>query len=451
MKSKISFLFSVLAIASIASAQSYNSALLTPVSPYNSLVQNVVRSWNEKYVVTFHSNPDVMFSCTDYSNFSGTYNPLCFASNGYHSDALPSNYMVEDVRIMDDTAWFCGLVEHGTPQRPDLYGLVGWFDLNNFISGIFEPHFIELPFSAGLYRMAVYRDRGQCKAVCIGYDKTTMEKNQVVEIDNVATSTSCNCHTLPNTSGITEICDDILYTGTNVVVIGRAVSSTYTTYCVRVADNPSSISSTQFNKLVVFIPSTNELNGVPKATHLGNGDIAMIYDRFDGANFTSRLRVIKTSSFPPSNAYSQEFVIYKDSEASDMVYHKKSNKLVVLQPNQNFYSYLPQFTFLEPYNTSPYSADITHFYSNYHFNSMDLYKKDNIVAVSADATYLQYIPILDNSGCPFNDPIMVNPILNNSELFLTRSVPTSLYVYTPYFFSKRTYGMRWECDCCNGF
>ena len=87
----------------------------------------------------FIDNGKSAFVCSDFSGYFGTYSSIGFNASAQYTDPLPNDCHVLDFRILNDYVFFCG--ERKASSNPDVYnGIVGYFDLNQFLLGDFQPN-----------------------------------------------------------------------------------------------------------------------------------------------------------------------------------------------------------------------------------------------------------------------------------------------------------------------
>lgn len=276
----------------------YNSAVLKT----HASDQTIVRSWNDQKVVTcYKTNGSPFFACSDVSGFMGIYSFSGFSANTFYSDPLTPNYSIRDMKIANDTVFFCGSVQVST-QPLTFHGIVGFFDLNDFEHGNFLPVIHEIPDASILNKLVVYKNQGYHKVVTIGYDPTAADNSILQEIDNIALpNPSCNLHTiLLNTQQLNEI----LFTGNSVVLTGTTTTNYIRNPFVWVLDNPADLSqSSSYNNFYYWNSGTgiSEANGNTYATYLQNGLIAVsyVYVETSPLSYHTRLRIIDVNASTP--------------------------------------------------------------------------------------------------------------------------------------------------------
>lgn len=427
----------------------YNSAVLKT----HASTQTIVRNWNNQKVVTcYNTNGSPFFACSDVSGFLGIYSSGGFSANTFYSDSLPTNYSIQDMRIEDDTVFFCGSVQVSS-QPMVFHGIVGFFDLNDFEHGNFHPVIHEIPDASYLTKLVVYKNQGYHKVVTIGYDTTANSNSILLEINNIALpNPTCNLHTITLNS---QQLNDIIFTGRSVVLTGTTTINYIRYPFVWILDNPANLSlSSSYNIFYYWDSGTgfSEANANTYATYLGNGLIAVSYVYVEPSplSFHTRLRVIDVNASIPQNIKSQEFEIDNKMEPVEMTYSHSTQILTLLQPIDYTYNQNPQFIFLSPFTTSsPYNANLSFFKNSSSYISLDTYNSNNVVSVGENHLYLQKVTNQNNSGCPSttnkkvflirNSQLTPQQIRPNSRTILSTSLNPSLF----------SYPIVWGIDCCS--
>lgn len=208
----------------------------------------------------------------------------------------------------------------------------------------------------------------------------------------------------------------------------------------RVMDDLSSFAASDGNyNFHYFGTMGNEVSNRTASTCLTGDEIAVAYVHPSSGGFLlDRIRVFDFSTpTTPSNTHSQEFVISDGKDdPMEMTYLPNSKVLAILQPLFKSTDYYPKVLFADIYSQYSYSAPVTFFAKSVYYYSLDTYKKDNIVCVGGEKTYLQRYPVSAPNVCPDNLSLKVaisaallntswsnpctnipeNPIINNAPL-----------------------------------
>lgn len=405
MKTKNIFLASILLLPLSLYAQSYNSANMKTTIFNN----DIVRNWNDTYVVSHVTdNGESRFVCSDFSDFDGNPVPFGFNANAFFSDPLPPEYAILDFRILDDYVFFCGTKLISSYPYSSI-GIVGFFDLNLFLQGQFDPQISEIPHNISLRRLTAYRTNGMHKAVAIGTDFSNGSQEIFLEIDGCTDPSPV--FTLHRIANSYEQLDDVIYTGANTTLVGTIFQGINARPMIRVLDNLDDLSlSSEYGTIYYFSLHSEEINARTSSTLLEKGDIAISYVHTGSSpdQFYKRIRIIDTDTpGMPLNFNSQETNIEDKLETREMAYSKKSPKMVLLQDPLVLFIDNSHFFFLEPYSTNDYIGNMCNFLHGDPYFSIDLYNADNIISIGMGRAYLQYIPNQSYLACPENDPIDV--------------------------------------------
>lgn len=427
MKNKclISLLMLILPMA--VCAQSLNHAQLQSSIFSPSDAQLLVRNWDNQQVVAFHDAENgVYFSCTDYSAFFSSYPSMPSTAPAFF-DNIFNDIWVYDMEIVDDIVFFCGY-KSVTSVTPTVYhGVVGWFDLNLFVSGTFAPRIIDVPDAFELLKMVAYKVGSKYKVVAVGYNSnipvfpySLADNSTIVEIDDVTGAPTYYYSIIDRSTGLNEYIHDIVYTGQSVVLVGIVKQFTNPLYHIRIFDNPASLHTSILGDKVFYFTSgvSNEVQGRTYPTLMNDGTIAITYVHHEPSlgTYETWLRVVDTFIPTPSNINSQAFSIDYKYEPIDLAYSKKEETLVLMQHVKYYYNYNPQFVFLKPLYSSSYNANLSHFRTDFTPTSLDIYSKSSFVAVGErNQTYLQAIPTQINY-CPELNDVKVAPIPNSSTV-----------------------------------
>lgn len=447
MKKKY-LLFSLLMVLPMLSwAQSYNSALLKDGFSDEQLI---VRNWNNQYVVSVYSTGNRQyFACSDFSNFVGPYSSGCVYGPAQISDPIRQGFSINDMRILDNKAFFCGYDNISSQV------FVGWFDLPLFMLGNFTPNYVYITGFSSLDKLVVFNHNSDYKIAAIGNDMSPSRHSAVLELDNLISGiTSYTQHVLPGYIN-QERYDNIIFTGNNIVLVG-AINFPYPYfYCfVSVFDDLSNfMMSTNYNNIFYFSSDPTDLHSMKTiSTFMEDEMIAVAFVHSDAATgqFYTRLRLVDVSALTPTNPLAQEFTISNKIEPMDMVYSSDCQKLTLLQPIKYTNTGYPEFIFLEPYNNIPYTAYYTNFTNTPFFVSLDTYNNNNIVSMGENYAYLQYVPWQTNMGCPNSFPKDVNPVLKsdciNYPIVINRPMINTTVFLPP---SSSSYNNTWSAACCS--
>ena len=440
----LSFLFF---LPFFSSAQNYNSAELEFITEQNVLVRN----WNDKDVVSLVYSDGYRFVCTDFYQFLGPYSPSGFVAPTIFSDPLPREYAITDFKILNDTVFFCGSKNLST--IPETFcGIVGYFPLNQFMLGNITPHIFEIPAASYFRRLVVYQHNRVHKVVALGKSFTIADDPVILEIfDILSTLPTFKMYKIEYMP-YEEIYDDVLYTGTKVVLVGTFFQGSNARPIVRISDQPEDIASTTlFDSFYYFSLSSNEINARTRSVVLDDGLIAMSYVHVEtgtSQTFFKRLRVIDTEALPmPLNINSHETQIIDKLETAEMAYSSRLKKLVLLQEPFVAFTDDPLFYYLEPYNNYSYFTDETYFSHGNLYRSIDIYNSDNFVSVGMEKAYLQYIPTHTNLGCPFEAQVRMDRIpdlTTGPASNPPRFIPVTNTLVTPVL---STYAAKWLPVC----
>lgn len=445
------FLILLLALPVNVWSQPNNHAVFSSNFSSQGDVQTLVRNWDDRSVVScYNSGNKWYFSCTDYSPFylfTGAFPPAA-----QYSDAL-TNCGIMDMEILDDKVFFCG-IRKLFPTGGN--GIVGWFDLNLFMSGTFLPTIVDVPCSFELDKMVVYTDAGRPKVVAVGLadvnpNPSFFDNSMIVEINDVTGNPSCNHTIIDWTQNSHEYIYDVIYTGRSVVFVGTINHTSAPQYHIRVMDNPSNLaSSTNGDMIYAFQGDSVEVLGQPHSIFMDDDIITISYVHHDNVydNYFTRLRIVDTHTNPPANVNSQTFAIDYKEEPIDLAYSKNEETLILLQSITNIYNYNPKFAFLKPYYTWGYNADLTHFNNSNVYNSLDIYNKKCFVSVGGEYSYLQYIPTpMNNPTCAELASLKVACINNNPTISIREPLGWTRHplVFNPY--TQNSYNSAWTYMC----
>ncbi len=458
MKKKISFWAVFCLLPAMLWAQNYNSNqsyFSLPTGGYG----KIVRNWDDRSVVEayVYSN-GTQFFLSDFSEFLyGTLNPLGINVNPIDSklSVMLMDCRVNDMKILDDKVFFCG--------RYNGNGVVGWFDINDFYSSPILPklYVFDTPSDClqELKKLVVYRIDEQYKVVAIGYNNihptspfTLHDNSCILEIDDImAAPLSFNYYVIDRKPYPNEYIDDVVFTGDKVVFVGKInYAMPDPVPSIRVMDNLNSFAlSTGFNTLYSF-NYKSEMNGRVKAVATSLDDIcfAYIHPASDGV-YNTQVRMVNIISGVPTNFNLQEIANDGKDEIIDMTYLPKISKLVLLYPFTYTPTADPKYLFLSPYNTVSYNADYTYFTNGVGYMSLDVYEHVNIVSVGENYIYLQYVPTLHNSGCPFIDKTEVYVPDPSPETRILNTPTPILVGYTGVFPTLAVGSFGWDGDCGN--
>lgn len=166
MKTRNLFWALFLSLPCVSPAQTYNSANLKTGMNQHTLVRN----WDDRYVVThFSDNGGSRFTCSNVGGFLGTFSSSGFTSSTRYSDSLPHVYSVSDFRVVDEFAFFCGTMKVSSIHERYI-GIVGYFNLTSFLSGIFQPYILRLQDTKTLDRLTAYQVGSDYNVTAIGFD-----------------------------------------------------------------------------------------------------------------------------------------------------------------------------------------------------------------------------------------------------------------------------------------
>lgn len=453
MKTKNLFLAASLLLAISAMAQiqpyPYNSAILSR-GFLNTEIQTIVRHWDDTYVISYHAGSGGgYFSCSDFSGFWDIFSPSCVNAQAQLSDPLPVEYEVKDMRIFNDNVFFCGLKHDFVGD----IGFVGWFDLNLFMTGNFTPHIQEINNVTLLRKMTVYKNNGPITVVAIGdIISPNSSVNAIVEISDINNNMICSITSVY--SNPFEELNDILYLGNKLVFVGTTTVGYNNFFYTRIVDDTYLASnSTNINNYYYFF-GTNEVNGYTASTSLIDDNFAISYVHcLPDQSFVTRIRVIDINSSNPTNVISQEFPKANKEDPLEMVYSIPNETLALLQPIDYFfypaYYINPQFIFLKPLYTSPYTTYISYFQSSHYYTSLDTYGSPAIVSVADQLAYLQEVTTQNTSGCPFAINWDVYPISNMvaSSIYLPLNFNPCSFVSIDLPLSSHS--ENWNANCCS--
>lgn len=307
------------------------------------------------------------------------------------------------------------------------------------MSGSFTFNSFDLSSSGDvslLDKMVVYANGSAVKVVALGYALQSVDIIRVVEINDIG-STSYTSFSVPSTYN--EFYDNVLYNGNEVVFVGTC-SIPNQCLCFRVMDNLLSFAASDGNyNFHYFGTMGNEVSNRTASTCLTGDEIAVAYVHPSSGGFLlDRIRIFDFSTpTTPSNTYSQEFDISDGKDdPMEMTYLPISKMLAILQPLFKSTDYYPKVLFADIYSQYSYNAPVTFFAQSVYYYSLDTYKKDNIVCVGGEKTYLQRYPVSAPNVCPDNLSLKVaisaallntswsnpctnipeNPIINNAPL-----------------------------------
>ncbi len=444
MKRRKLILLFLLALPAAVWAQTLNNAQLNPLAMPNA-DQKLVRNWDDQWVVSYHVNATgSYFSCTDYSDFYLNYSMP--SSPSYFSVLIPTYYSVMDMEIVDDYLFFCGSKRTGS--YPGTYvdvGIVGWFDLNAFVSGTFDPTIIDVGCVFSIEKMAAYNTPTGYNIAAVGTSSNVPapphflhHNSTILEITDVTAYPSCNYAIIDGNLVSNETIEDVVYTGAYVAFVGVVKSSSTRLYHVRVMDNPASLPASTSGDYIHYFassPSYAEVNGrsLPAVIDKNNLALTYVYHDFTYNTDETRLRIIDLSTSIPTNINSQ--VIPKDQkeEPIDMIYSPSDDALVLLQSFKHLIDDHPQFAFLNPFSTTSYNADLVYFFYGETFNSLNLYNDNSFVSVGSDNnTYLQVITSPTRPLCPELNEVKVSVFPNDNTISSYDPLPWQTCSLTPY-------------------
>lgn len=440
MKKKIIVFVSVLMLPFTLGAQTYNSALLKNASISQYKHQLLVRNWDSRHVVSAYTDGTcIRFACSDHSGFFGPYSAGGFSSNAYYSDTLPRNYSVADMKVLDNVLYFCGTY-HDTVYA---CGYIGYFDLNSLNTGVpfvFEIRHIDSVTL--LNKLVPFYESGNKKVMAIGRNFNGSWDEVIVEVNDITSATTCNYF---HNTNIPELFYDIVYTGNEVVFVGKI--TIYDFLNIRIMDDLSSFSSSVgYSNPYYFNTGTFECNGGVIATHITGSTFATAYVHIDGSYYTKVL-TLDISSGTPVVLHAQQYKLENKPDPIEMTFLPMKKMLAILQPLFTLYStnYDPRLIFIDPYMTSDYTTDYTAFISTQPFQSIDCYRDDNIVTVGKE-TYLQKYPVASSTGCPYVYDHHVEKIPYPSSSTLTRLIPGSSTI-TRFLYPSSSRRGSWGFSC----
>ena len=442
MKKKMSFWAVFCLLPAMLWAQVYNSN-----QSYFSIIPSdgygkIVRNWNDSSVVEAYASPSgTRFFLSDFSKFFyGPFSPAGIIPTppSYQSVVL-TNYRVNDMKILDDMVFFCGY----TGGK----GFVGWFKIQEFTTSPIQPRLYVFDTSSVLLhelkKLVVFKIDGQYKVVAIGYNNihptppfTLHDNSCILEIEDImATPLSFNYYVIDRSLSPYEYIDDVVFTGDKVVFVGKINYATSKAMpSIRVMDKLKSFAlSSGFDTLYSF-NLNSEMNGRVKAVAFNKDDICLAYIHpTPSGDFNTQVRLVSIVSGVPTNFNLQEIANDEKYEIKDMIYLPHISKLVLLYPFIGTPTLDPKYLFLSPYNTVPYNAEYTYFTNGVDYMSLDVYGQDNIVSVGENKIYLQYVPTLLNSGCPFLDKkiVYVPDPSPETKLLNTPTEITLFYNFVP--------------------
>ena len=295
----------------------------------------IIRSVGNDSLVVFYKNPTP-------AQYISTIKVVGFTSgmlpvpNG-NKNAIDNNISINDIRVLDDYAFFCGYT-----QTPNV-GVFGWCNLQ---TGVYE--YTSVASTSTLKKLAVNKVNGNYHLVAIG--NLPSMQNCIVESADVMYGSTVSICLMPYVSSSqAEVLDDVFFTDNYSVFVGR--DTRWGDNCISIRMSTLSYATTNTalcNKYMFY--SDNSLLG---ATH----SVCMDSNRFALTYVDNALRMdmhrVSVAGGTPSIAVSQRENAYVENEMKDVAYLAESRQVLVLWRQTG--NKVCHMVLLDPFKTVPYS------------------------------------------------------------------------------------------------
>lgn len=360
MKKIAIFMFLCLCTAFLSAQTSFYAADNNQSSADNS----IVRSWdNGNASITYYEvGLDRYVQYVDYST-----------GDSYRSE-VPDYLQILDMYVLGDTVYYCGYSVLDTGGR----GVVGYFDPSDFLSGIWNVNFHDLPVAPLTHVRKLVAQRnaaGGVEVIAIGehqwYDTVYDAMGHVTQLIPRVNRHFLFCHdVLQNPVSYDtalvwpqEHYYDVLLTDHYVVFVGTCTYLTYNMICMRIIDRANAIppiapTPSPLDDIYAFQTGSDEVYSALHSTAMNQDSIATAYMHIKSTGEVSnRVRVFDIQYM--SNVNSQEYIVQDKSETRDIVHIPADNSLVCLHDfTTPLGLYNSNFVYLDPLAAVGYLARI---------------------------------------------------------------------------------------------
>lgn len=380
---------------------------------------NVVRNWGDSMSISVHLIFDSgsVFAMTPFAMQCASTGAMP-TFNARITKEVP-NIVVNDMRIVDHTAYFCGsFVDTTLPLIHPLRtkGIIGCVDLFDFQSSMLQIKIFSFDSIRRFMRMLAYDGLAGPKVVALGERRVlssspTVYKSAVAEYDIVSNPTLCNIYVADG-----ESMYDLVLSEEKVVVVGYNHTANDIIALHR-ADRNNVVLDLFSTDEFLYTPGNWEVNLGMYASYLGNNHFAVSYVHHSSDNkFYTRIRVFDIPTM--ANINSQQFMMYQKYEPTETAFDPKNKTLIMIHemplpiiPADLDYRY---FIHLDPYSTVPYTANVLLPKKHFYYSSLDIFRNSHYVAIGGNRWYYQHVtaPQPNINGCPSLKNIYVEPIQN---------------------------------------
>lgn len=408
MKKRVLILIMLLMLTGISAVRSQNTLMFEMPGCVSALIDNVVCTAvpGKKYVSFHRSGTESYFLYFDQGTF-------------YQKISMSNNFIIKDVKVFDDTVYFCG------KYHPDdtIRGIFGRFPLSLFNQTTGFIWFEEFPdvTPGEMVKLDVFRDstNGLATVVLKGWDYTPSLLNNtsyafIVQVNGISL-TGLKGQILPYEIGGFAVTD-------NYIVVSALNPSSNDIYLVRIDRlNFFNVHYSSFNE-----PLFNRGIGVER---LENNNVAVYNTVFKPSTgvFYDRIYTIDMDLFIPLNV--QEVPMPEKSFPDDMVYLDGAKKLLMLQRTNVYNNNHSYVYYLDPYNNN-YTADIEYIANKYCYN-LDKDKPFSYITVTKSPVNRQMFYIRNVLAPPSQCLLYDNVVITPESVSLTPPQPLSpFFIYT---------------------
>ena len=325
----------MLLAGNLLSAQ--NESTQTWYTGEQELTQYITRTFGNGQTLSYNRIDTLRYLVRTYSNVmpTATYNAYVYSV----AARVPSEYSISDIRILGDTAFFCG----SKKVTGGNVALWGWVDMGYF-DYLHHPtvHYYTMPDTLmSLQKLVAYHDSyNRTKVVAIGSMKknTGNTSNYISVVADVEHATSLlpnvTVYALPfnpTNAYFSERVRSIELTRNNVVVISDRRLNNGSPLCIRTL-NRNAITQVAFFPITGYNMSLYDVNGGVASTTIMDSCVAVACIHADAATgaFTTRAHVIDIEGGQNQITRSWEYPVMEKYDPIDMTYVPYDSTLAIL-------------------------------------------------------------------------------------------------------------------------
>ena len=323
------------------------------------LTQYITRTFGNGQTLSYNRIDTLRYLVRTYSNVmpTATYNTYVYSV----AAQIPSEYSISDIRILGDTAFFCG----SKRVTGGYVALWGWVDMGYF-DYLHHPtvHYYTMPDTLmSLQKLVAYHDSyNRTKVVAIGSMKknTGNTSNYISVVADVEHATSLlpnvTVYALPfNTTEayFSERVRGIELTRNKVVVISDQRLNSSSPLCIR-ALNRNAITQSAFFPITGYNMSLYDVDGGVASTTIMDSCVAVACIHADAATgaFTTRVHVIDIEGGQNQITRSWEYPVIEKYDPIEMTYVPHDSTLAILREEDAQYGHENFVHTLRPFASS---------------------------------------------------------------------------------------------------